>query len=204
MIKKLITMSMFATAMFANTVLFDTDFSNAPLGLNALAIPDWTVTNFIDVVYHGQDGLINCYSGDRCIDLDGTSSTAGGISRTFITQPNTPYLFTVWLSGSQRDFPGVNPNTTQISITSSTGGVVSDITLQWNDPWQAWAMPWNSNGGGITTVSIRSLTLSNSDWVGNLLGRTTFIDTTNSTHMPEPGTWAMFGIGLVLVFIGKR
>lgn len=190
-------LALLSTQAQAVTVVFTDDFATATHGLDApnASIPGWLLTPSVDVVGPGLYDIQSCHSESHCIDLDGSNgNTAGAIERSVSLTAGRPYLLTWYASGSQRDPAIYSFAASTATMRVSIGAQSTDLTLAWNAPWGAWAMPYTPLAD--ETVTVRFSGLPN-NFVGPVLDSVMLIDSTNSTQMPEPGSLALIGAGLV-------
>lgn len=86
----------------ADSIAFSDDFNAEPVQLSVSTMNQWTVEGgTIDVITSGFQGL-NCPDAGQCIDLDGSTSSAGKMVSNPIKLPAGDYVLTYQLSGNQR------------------------------------------------------------------------------------------------------
>ncbi len=190
-----------AVAGTANAVVvFSEDFehivgSALPLPSNFLAyvgpgsldpFGNWTVTGSVDLI-RGAFGAIDNFS----IDLSGSS--AGAISRSFMTTLGTTYdlTFDLFRNGTGSPF-AINLSNTVTPIFSLPGPFVAGI-------------PSVASGRGLSTAFIGTGSLMTLTFGGGAGNAGPTIDNIVLTAVPEPGPMTLILSGLCVVgFLARR
>lgn len=172
----------------AQTV-FSEDFESFPTA--TVASPNsfgpWNVTAGSVDTLNSYPGL-TCHSGTGCVDMDGSTSAAGTIQRTFAATAGLQYVLTFWYSGNQRggsDSMTVSLGTSTLSLTNipSSQGYTQGTVF------------WTAPSTGTATVQFAH---AGADNVGILLDDVTL---NAATPTPTLSQWAMIGLaGLLLAF----
>lgn len=176
---------LFAAAVAAQAaVVFSDNFDESISGLNVVPT-GWTVTDgTVDVV---SDGF--CQSG-LCVDLDGSTSNAGVLSRSFSLTGGVSYTLSFDLSGNKRGGSD--------DVTIMFGSASSVITgLLATAPYATHFLSLTPLADGIYTISFSN---AGSDNIGALLDNVAI----NSAVVPEPQTYIMIALALVAITIGRR
>lgn len=151
------------------------------------AITGWTVTG-VDIEYVGT--FWQASSGLRSLDLSG--SAAGGIEQTFATSVNQSYRVMFDLAGNPDAPPAVK------TVNLSVNGQNQDYTFDTTGKTRA-NMGYVPMTFDFTAVS-DSTTLRFTSLVDSFAGPV--LDNVSVTVVPEPSTFAMSGIALVLLGLG--
>jgi len=167
----------------AQVVFSDNFNSNTTLGLND-APAGWSVANgTVDVVGAADGWGQLCKSGGVvCIDLDGSTSNAGELSRSFAGIAGTTYVATFDMAGNQRS--------SSDSLTIDFGTATQTYNLSSNSPWSSYSL-------SFTASSNSSYSLKFSNAGGDNIG--VVLDNVTVTAVPEPETYAMMLAGLGLM-----
>lgn len=168
--------------------IFTDNFDAAPLGAN-LVPPGWSVLNgTVDVI--GQGSIFDLLPGHgRYVDLDGTSSDAGVLVKSFALQAGVEYIASFDLAGNQK------VGTTEL-VDVTFGNQTVTYSLAMLDPFARreiaftptvpnafWGLQFANRGG---------------DNVGALL------DNVQVTSIPEPSTVWMLILGLAAFALRRR
>lgn len=178
---------------------FDTQGSANALNFNGFT--NWTVTDgSVDYIRSGVQYGIGCVGGaGGCVDLDGSTNNAGVMSSKLVYNllAGTTYLFSLDLSGAQvRD----ERNTVNFGFAtaSNLGSFLAAemVTLARTNPFGTYTVVYTPGNN----VSAR-LVIGNTggDNVGLILDNVLV-----SSKVPEPGTLALLGLGLVAVALRRR
>lgn len=158
------------------------------------SITGWTVTgNSVD--------LITGYwqmppGGGNSIDLDGNGQ--GGVaSSSFSTTNGGDYVLSFELSGNPDGALG--PHTVQVDVDGTIQDFTFDTAAEQNSKgnmkWVAETMAFTANTANST------LTFTSLDAAGNPYGP---VIADVDIEVPEPGTLALFGVGLLALGFGFR
>ncbi len=176
-------------------IIYSDNFSSDTPALNE-APSGWTIGNggTVDIIAPVNEWGLKCESASStCIDLDGSSYKSGLLSSPNMAL-NQGDIYTVMfeLAGNQR------LNQTDI-VTVTFGGATVILDLAENAPWTTYsisAIPTKNE-----TTNLTFLDSSNND-VGALLGDVS-VDPA-SAAIPEPGTCALLGLGLLVATLVRR
>lgn len=184
----------------APVVLFADDFeSEAATGttFNYTAFTSWNVVNgTVDLISSG-DFSIDCVGMmGWCVDLDGTTDTAGRLESksAFALTPSVTYTLTFDISGNQR-VPGTDSMT--FGLTDGSTEIFSDtITKSITDPFETITR-------NITVTSATNAMLFFDHAGGDQFGL--ILDSVTLTAVPIPPAIWLLGTGLLgLIGISRR
>jgi len=168
--------------------VFSDNFNASASGLN-VAPTGWTVTDgTVDVVSGGF-----CVSG-FCVDLDGSTSNAGVLSRSFSLVSGLEYLLSFDLSGNQR---GGSDN---VVVTFGTA-TLSFTGLAASAPYARYSLEFTPSSDGTFSISFAN---AGGDNVGALLDNVVVTSGDAVSEVPEPGTLALLGLGLAGLGLSRR
>lgn len=163
------------------------------LGARRTSITGWTSALGYNGTYTGSVG----YFAERSQDPGGHSVELGyyngvnAIEQTFGIAPNQPYLVSFWLATDCCNGPPA-------VLRVSAGGASADY--QAPPPTGDWfAMGWQQHSFMFTSDNTASTTL----WFGNVSGIVA-IDAITVSPVPEPSTWAVFGLGALALLMARR
>jgi hypothetical protein len=172
------------------------NFDELTPALNATNIGAFTVTSgSVDVVGGGLYGYL-CVAPEsgNCVDLNGSTGTAGQISSASLTLDPGTYTLSFDLIGDQRGSPA--------SATVTLGSLYDQTFVLASGDVTSGIVNTTINVGTTTVVPLIFTSNINSN-VGLLLDNVSLVSTPVST--PEPGTLVMLGIGLAgLMFVRRR
>lgn len=163
-----------AGATQAQVVIFSDDFQAAPPGENATP-PGWGISDgTVDTLGPGYFPDLCLRTSNRCIDLDGTSSNAGELTRSVSLTGGLLYQLSFDLAGSQR-------GSTEI-VDVAFGGTTGVFTRNSLDPF--------SNGSlSFTPASSASYQIFFENRGGDNIGA--LLDNVGVTAVPEPSVLAL-------------
>jgi choice-of-anchor C domain-containing protein len=178
-------------------------FTNLASG--STAITGWTVS-FGNIDYIGS--LWVASDGTRSLDLEGSAGTCsinppncpGGISQTFSTVAGQQYLVTFDLAGNLSNLPVIK------TVSVSAAGQSQNFTFNTTGHNTA-SMGWVTDTWTFTaTGSTATLEFDTADnpatgW-GPALDNVSV--TAVSSTVPEPSTWLLLGIGLIVIAGSSR
>ena len=168
----------------ASTTVFADNFDANAGGTN-LVPSGWTVTNgTVDIIGQGTSWNYIPNSG-KFIDLDGSSSDAGVLSKSFDLVSGNVYT-------AYFDLAGSHARDVSESVTVNFGGVVNTYSLQRNDGWTNYFLSLSPVTSGSYALSFSN---AGGDNVGMLLDNVRII----AAPVPEPETYAMLLAGLGLM-----
>lgn len=192
-----ILLLMAAAVAQAATLTLPSGFESEIPQLNAIGTlaEGWDITPTVDVVAPGYF-IATCANGSqRCIDMTGTNAAAGAISGQFLGTPDTAYVLSFWMSGSQRNLGFNSPSDT---VVASANGLNASITMNWDEDWRQFSLTTMSDASGIVLISFSG---SGDDNVGLLLDD---ISISEFGATPEPATYAICGSALILLALARH
>lgn len=181
-------------------VIFTEDFDSYP-GIPFGGYTTVTNGNFLGLwaVTAGSIDLLNnypglpCYSGTQCLDMDGTTSAAGTITRNFSYTAGTTYVLTFWYRGSNR-----GPDSDTMTVT--LGDQSTNLSVPYNQSYTMGSLTFSpvANGTGAVTFAHHG-----ADKKGILLDDIK-LESRDDAQVPEPATWALMAGGLLLAGLLRR
>lgn len=171
-------------------VIFTDNFDGNPLGLNSTP-GGWTVTEgTVDTV---GTGFFDFYPGNGAyIDLDGSTSNAGVLSRSFSLLVGTTYTASFVLGGSKRS----DSNTVDVAFGSASGSFVVASSA----PLASYSVQFAPDADGSFSLSFAN---QGGDNLGALL-LSVSVEQGIAAPIPEPQTYALMLVGLAAVGAAVR
>ncbi len=155
------------------------------------SITDWDVV-FDDI--HYIRSFWQASEGDRSIDLDGGTGSAGGVSQTFPTLVGETYNVIFDMAGNPADDPVIKPM--RVSADGQSQDFFFDITgrsftdMGWTT--ETWSFVADDSFATLDFISLTTF----SGW-GPALDNVIVNRSQPGNPVPEPATVALLGIGLV-------
>lgn len=167
---------------------FADDFNANTVGGNKVPT-GWSVASgTVDIVGPGYFGGLCNSGGDRCIDLDGSTSNAGVLSHDFTLNAGTTYTAFFDLAGNQRGGSD--------TMTATFGTSSQAFAFAWNQAWGTYSLAFTPTTSGIYTLSFDH---AGGDNVGIIL------DNVAIQAVPEPESYALLLAGLgVMGAVARR
>ena len=172
----------FVATNISAQVIFQDNFNQNTAGPNVTPI-GWTVTNgTVDVLGPGYFDQCSAAYG-RCIDMDGGTSQAGTLSKSFNLLAGTPYVTTFELHGS--------PTNEVVDVKFGTTTLTLNIAP--SAPFTLYSISFTPSSSGAYVLSFHD---NSSDFNG------TWLDNVTVSSVPEPGVALLLSLGVA--FVGAR
>jgi hypothetical protein len=177
-------------------VIFSDDFDTTGGSfLNWNGGANWDVMDgTVDLVANGQYS-INCLGNTgHCVDMDGSTRNAGSlVSINIGPLAAGAYEFSYWLSGNQRN----TAVDVVVAIAFGSGGDFTSATHSLaGDEWQQFTQTFSL--ASVTDPVQLRFNGSGSDNIGVVL------DSVVLRAVPEPGSLALLGLGLMGMGLARR
>lgn len=179
------------------TVMFSDDFENVTTGgsiLNWNGGANWNVyAGTVDLVRSGEYG-ITCSGGSAyCVDMDGSTRQAGDLVSVNVGPLAAgTYELSYDLSGNQR-----SAGFTDTVVAYVEFGIANwSQSLAYTAGWQTFTRIFTLDS--LTDPVYLRFAATGGDNIGMLL------DNVRLTRVPEPGSLALFGLGLLGVGLARR
>ncbi|MCZ8235368.1 MAG: DUF642 domain-containing protein [Inhella sp.] len=161
-------------------VIFSDNFDSNALGLNATPA-GWTLTSgWVDIIGTGYFDFLP--GNGKYIDMDGSRSQAGTLSRNLNLVAGTSYLLTFDLAGNWR-------NAAKEQVNVSFGSTTGSYSLGQKVGFTNFSLSFTPTISGAYGLSFAG---TGGDNMGMLL------DNVKVAAIPEPQTYALLALGLVL------
>jgi len=182
----------FAAGPAQGAILFDDDFDHGQTAVvNFTGLANWTVTNgAVDAFQNGGFGLPCPSSG--CLDMDGTTATAGTIESAAIAFGAGNHLLSLNVAGNQRG--GAN----DIMDVTVAGMLLGQIELASAAAYSVFTFNFTIAAPLSGTIQLAH---QGGDQFGLLLDRVT-VETV--TGIAEPATLSLAGLALAGLGLASR
>jgi hypothetical protein len=194
--KFLLASSLFILSSAAQAqVIFSDNFDANVLALNSVPT-GWMVADGTVDIIGGPPDFYNFIPGSgRFIDLDGSTSNAGVLSKSLNLSAGTQYTASFQLAGNHRN--GSTETVTGI-LGVGIGNTSSIFSLPQNAGWTNYSLVFTPTTTGAYVLSFGN---SGGDNIGMLLDN---VSVSVTSPVPEPETYAMLLAGLGLLGFAAR
>jgi choice-of-anchor C domain-containing protein len=156
------------------------------------SISGWSIiSGSVDLV---NTSFYNAFTGQQSLDLDGVGP--GAIAQTFATTPGTPYVLSFEYANNPFG-PTLVPTAT-VTLTDTGGNTLFSQNVSHSGS-QAGAMNYDLFTTNFTATSLTTrFILTSKDPLGSVNGPAIdFVSVDTAPSVPEPGSIALMGIGLL-------
>ncbi|PTB99226.1 PEP-CTERM sorting domain-containing protein [Marinobacter sp. Z-F4-2] len=188
----LLSATLFSLSVNAGVIFqdnFDSELAPGVWETNYTGFSNWTVTHgSVDLISTPNPWSLSCAGGTgKCVDLDGSTGTAGTLQSIALTLDPGTYTLSFDISGNQRN------SASDSMVVSLDGFLTETFVLAANDPWQTIVRSIT-----VTSQTTNHLTFNHNggDNIGIMLD--------NVSLVPEPGTLALFGLGILSLVAVRR
>jgi hypothetical protein len=180
-----------SAAAQANVTIFSDNFDANTLGLNAVPTGWAVAAGTVDIV--GVGGSFDFIPGSgKYIDLDGSTSNSGVMSKSFSLLAGTTYTASFDLAGNHR-------NGAAESVAVNFGTASTSASLAQNAGWTGYSLSFTTGAAGSYMLSFEN---AGGDNIGMLLDNVKVEQ--HVAAIPEPQTYALMGMGLLAVGFAAR
>ncbi len=183
--------ALLAGSVSANSLIFSDNFDANALGLNTTPT-GWTVSSgTVDTIGNNPSFYDLLPGNGRYIDLDGSTSNAGVLSKTFSLTAGQSYIATFNLAGNQR-----NAGNDIVDVTFGT--LTNSYTFSSTDLFSSYSLLFSPITSGNYDLSFSN---QGGDDMGALLDN---VSISNVNAVPVPAAVWLFGSGLVGLIATRR
>lgn len=191
-IAMVLALASFSSVAFAGTSIFFDDFNADTVTWNAIPA-GWTVSNgTVDVVGPGWWGNLCAPGQGSCVDLDGSTSQAGVLSKSLQLTAGNSYTASFDIAGNQRG------GTDVVDIYFGDQSISMDIFA--STPWATISLTFTPSVSGSYDLTFHN---AGGDNVGAVLDN---VNVSVAAAVPEPETYAMLmaGLGILGAVVRRR